>query len=451
MKVYIRTFGCQMNKLDSETIGNNLIQYGHTLVTDETEADVIIFNTCSVRQSAEERAYANLRLLKTLKDSRPELIIGLVGCMAEKDKTDAVKRIPYLDLVCGPNQEHEIPRMIDEIHKERRTIIKTGEGIRLDTREHMNSLTREPSAYVLAMRGCDNYCSYCVVPYVRGREISRPMDDIVTEVKNLAQNGVKEITLLGQNISSYVVKRPTPNAQPTTALSNLLKSIHDTDGIQRIRFITSHPAYTKEDLFYAMRDLPKVCPYIHMPAQSGSNKILKAMNRKYTREDYLRIIEKARKIIPDIEFGSDFIVGFPGETESDFQETVALIKEVKFINSFIFKYSTRPGTASAKLLDDVPYKVKQERNKILLDIQSQISREKNQSLVGKTMEILVEGKSKTNPNRLQGRTKYNQIVICEATAESRPNRGETAEDLIGKLVNVTITSATDLSLRGKLY
>lgn len=453
MKVFIRTFGCQMNKLDSDNIATTFLQQGYQLVDDEKTADIILFNTCSVRKSAEERAYANLRILKGLKDKNPSLIIGLIGCLAEKDKTNALNRVPYLDLICGPNQEYALPLIIEEIKKQRQTIVRTGpdrpSAIRHPAKDgtgefipptagpgvypaNGGAIRNHSSAFVLAMRGCDNFCSYCVVPYLRGREISRLVGEIVDEVKNLAEKGVKEITLLGQNITAY-----GKNIQEN--LSGLLRAVNEISGVKRIRFITSHPSFVTEELFRTIRDLPKICPHLHIPAQSGSDKILKAMNRRYTRADYLRIIENGRKIVPEIEFGSDFIVGFPGEENADFQETVTLLKEVRFLNSFIFKYSPRPGTRASKLKDDVPYPVKQERNKILLETQNRISLEKNRALVGKTVEVLVEGKSKNNLHKQSGRTRQNHIVILESPA-----------DLTGQLIQVKIMDATALSLRGKV-
>ena len=379
MKIYIKTFGCQMNKLDSELMADALIQHGHTIVQDEVEAEAILVNTCSVRAHAEERAYANLAALKNRKAKEPRLIIGLVGCMAEKDKTEALKRIPYLDFICGPNQEYALPEMIEEIRATNQKIIRTGpaSGVRrlasgaclpAGRSETHNARRATHDAYVLAMKGCNNFCSYCIVPYVRGREVSRPFAEIVEEVKMLADNGTKEITLLGQNITAY--------SDNGSRLSELLKALYDIKGIQRISFITSYPADTTDDLFTVMRDLPKVSRYLHIPAQSGSNRILKAMNRRYTREDYLALIDYGRALLPDIAYSSDFIVGFPGETEADFQDTIDLVKEVQFDNSYIFKYSPRPGTAAAHLKDDVPQPVKEERNRILLEAQLGISRSK---------------------------------------------------------------------------
>jgi tRNA-2-methylthio-N6-dimethylallyladenosine synthase len=429
MKAYIRTFGCQMNKLDSEMVENDLVHAGYSLAESEADADIILFNTCSVRKSAEERVYNNLQLLKKFKDKKPELIIGLIGCMAEKEKESAFKKIPFLDIICGPNQERKIPEMIEKARQNKRVIVNTGDSSYTSDVIPRVSGTA-PSAFVLAMRGCDNYCSYCVVPYVRGSEISRPISEILVEANSLVERGVKEITLLGQNISSY-------GKGINTELPELLSKLHGIKELKRIRFVTSHPAFTKDDLFKVMKDLPKVSPYIHMPAQSGSDKILKAMNRKYTRSEYIKIIEGARKILPGIEFGSDFIVGFPGETESDFKDTMSLMNEIKFISSFVFKYSIRPGTSAALLDDNIPYKVKQERNNILLAVQSEISKTKNQYLIGKELEILVEGENKKNPGRLQGRSPQNQIVFFEG-----------AKSLIGKITKVKITAATALSLRG---
>ncbi len=430
-----------MNKLDSELVLGELLRAGYQPVDNEFEADVILFNTCSVREHAEERVYSHLGALKKIKKNRPEVIIGLLGCLAQKDKNKALKRVPHLDLVCGPHRYKILPELIRKIAEEHRPVIETSQsGLENDGAYFRNLEARQNSFqnYVRVMQGCNNYCSYCIVPSVRGTVRSRPLPDIAAETKMLVDNGCLEITLLGQNITAYRSEKNT--------LADVLKELSKINGLARLRFITSHPAYVTQELLETIRDNDKICPYLHMPAQSGSNRILKAMKRGYTAEIYLDLIRQAREIVPDLGIASDFIVGFPGETESDFEATVNLIREADFQNCFIFKYSPRPGTKAAELAETVPEAIKKERNNLLLKIQSEISARHNQKLVGKTDDVLVEGGGKNNhpggragSGKQTGRTVHNQIVFFES-----PN------DLTGQLVKVRITSATSLSLQGRL-
>jgi tRNA-2-methylthio-N6-dimethylallyladenosine synthase len=437
MKFFINTFGCQMNKLDSELIAGELLRQGYQAASSEAEADIILFNTCSVRQHAEEKVYSRLSALKPRKQASPDLIIGLVGCMAQKDKDSALKRVPFLDIVCGPHRYQRIPGLIKEIETKRQSLICADEeGLINDGRYQRNPALRPNKfqAYVNVIRGCDNFCSYCVVPYVRGREISLSIKEIVDEAKQLVDDGCKEITLLGQNVTSY-----GRSLGKDITLVSLLTELDKIPNLKRLRFITSHPAFVTDELFRAMRDLPRVCSYLHMPAQSGSNKIIRAMNRNYTAENYLALITRAREIVPEVEIASDFIVGFPGETEEDFRSTADLIKEARFLNCFVFKYSPRPGTRAAELSDDIPTETKRERNNLLLGIQSRIAQARHEGLIGKIVEILVEGRSKNRPQRQTGLTRNSYRVMFES-----------GQSLTGELVKVKINRASALTLYGEL-
>ena len=364
--VYIQTFGCQMNKLDSELIANALVDGGYKLVDNDKSADVIILNTCSVRAHAEERVYNRLNILKKYKTANPKLIIGLVGCMAQKDKESAFKRIPHLDIVCGPHRYKTLVKLISDARTKHKSINCTdNDGLLSD--ENPNRIAVKQAnwptgnhSYIQAMRGCDNYCSYCIVPYVRGRETSRPVKDIIAEAQTLVAQDIKDITLLGQNITRYQYSLPA-----------LLKSLHNIPELKHIGFITGHPAYVTSELLETMASLPKIRQELHIPAQSGSDRILKLMNRGYTAKEYLNTANRAHRLMPDIKIISDFIVGFPTETDNDFQSTVELVKSARFAKVFVFKYSPRPGTAAAKMPDDVPPAIKKERNNLLLQIQKE--------------------------------------------------------------------------------
>ncbi len=358
-----------MNEYDSEVIKSGFLQRGYLFTEQPEEADIILFNGCSVREHAEQRLWGNLEKLKRLKEKKPELIFGILGCIAQSHKGNIFKRFPFVNFVCGPRNFPEIFEHIEKLNSRTRIL-----AIDKEERDFEDfHLTCTPDVqvgwksrgYVLIMSGCNNFCSYCVVPYLRGREKSRKIEDILTEVRMLAGNGCREITLLGQNVNSY-----------KNDFVKLLEEVNKIDGIEKISFTTSHPKDASEELFKAMRDLSKVDKYLHLPFQSGSNRILKLMRRGYRREGYLSLIEKLRKILPECKLSTDVIVGFPGESEEDFQQTKELMQEVKFDNAFIFKYSPRPGTAAAKIEDDVPIEVKKERNQILLELQKEIREEK---------------------------------------------------------------------------
>ena len=432
--VFFETFGCQMNKLDAELSLGLLQEEGYKMVDKVDEADVILFNTCSVRQHAEDKVYSHLGALKTLKKRHPEVIVGVLGCMAQKDGEAIFKRMPHVDLVCGTRMFSRLPEMLLKIRNHGSHVLAIDEDQIVNVKRAVTYRPNFYQAFVTVMRGCDNYCSYCIVPYVRGREISRTIADIKEEVQSLVSNGCKEVTLLGQNINSY-----GKGLDGNVTLGNLLSELNELDGLDRIRFVTSHPADMSHDLIRTMSRLEKVCEYLHMPAQSGSDEVLKRMRRGYTAGYYRDLISYARELIPHLTVASDFIVGFPGETEEDFQETVQLMEDIRFQNCFIFKYSPRTGTKAAELKDDVPDKTKRARNMKLLELQKQISLEENKKIIGKEMQVLVEGASKSDPNRLSGRTRQNHIVVFNGS-----------QDLGGKLAGVVIHEVTDLTLFGKL-
>jgi tRNA-2-methylthio-N6-dimethylallyladenosine synthase len=370
-KVFIQTFGCQMNKLDSELIAGALLNAGYKLVDSEAKADVILVNTCSVREHAEERVYSRVANLKPLKAKKPGLVIGIIGCMAQKDKEQIFKRLPHVSLVCGPHRYKSIVNQIDKLRAKNadRVVCSDEAGlIKSEEYDHSSFIADKNHAYVQVMRGCDNFCSYCIVPYVRGKEISRTPAEIIKEVSSLLDKGVREITLLGQNVTSYRSNK--------TNLASLLKELTQVIKIYKLAisnqqsvlsFVTSHPRDITDELLETMAKLPEVKQEIHMPAQSGSDRILKMMNRGYTRAEYLSIVRRAKTLMPDIKIVSDFIVGFPTETEDDFQNTVSLVKEAGFSKIYVFKYSPRSGTKASKLPDDVPMEIKKERNNCLLE------------------------------------------------------------------------------------
>jgi len=435
-KIFIETYGCQMNVLDSDLILSRMLAQGYTTTDRKEEADVILFNTCSVREHAEERALSNAGMVQRLKKRKPELVVGVVGCMAQNRQDRLFERLPHVQLIVGPRHMGAIPRLVEEIRStgQRRIAVEAFDDEFIDGADAVQSRATQFQAYVKAMEGCDLSCTFCIVPTTRGAEVSRPPEKIVEEVRRLAGQGTVEITLLGQTVNSY-----GKGLRPYCDLGGLLHKVSGVDGIRRIRFITSHPSFVRPSLIEAMRDLPKVCKYLHIPVQSGSNRVLKAMRRGYTAERYLEICATLQREVPGIEIASDFIVGFPGETAEDFERTIGLMERVRFQNSFVFKYSPRPGTDAATLPDDVPEEEKKRRNQVLLDLQERISLEKNRSRVGQRLELLVEGPSKRDARRQTGRTDTHQIVHFEAE-----------RDLRGAFLPVEIHSATALSLSGTL-
>jgi tRNA-2-methylthio-N6-dimethylallyladenosine synthase len=404
-KLYIETVGCQMNMLDSELVVAALRKQGYELTADVAEADTVLFNTCSVREHAEHKIYSALGRLKHSKRRRPDQVIGVVGCMAQKDKTLVFQRAPHVDLVVGTGQLAQIPELVEQVRADREQRLAVSLDRRDATRQEVSDSfqsydpLRDPEmrpspfqAFVRIMIGCDKFCTYCVVPMTRGPEQSRPPRHILHEVRQLAGEGVREVTLLGQTVNSYKASEDGRSHR----LSDLLAAIHDTPGLERIKFVTNFPRDMSDDLLEAVRDLPKVARYLHVPAQSGCNDVLKRMKRGYTVEEYREMMTRIRHIVPDCAVSSDFIVGFCGETDESFEKSLGLVRECRFKNSFIFKYSPRPGTKADELLpDDVPEEVKRRRNNELLAVQNEISEDENSRLIGHDFEVLVEGLSKS--------------------------------------------------------
>ena len=455
-KLYIETVGCQMNMLDSELVVASLRKEGYEVVDSPGKADAILFNTCSVRAHAEDKIYSALGRLKHAKTHNPNKIIGVLGCMAQNHQKLVFERAPFVDLVVGPGQLHQVSELLKKVAagggQQLEVSLDRKAGNRHEVEQSFESYDplRDPEmrptpyqAFVRIMIGCDKFCTYCIVPKVRGPEQSRPAAHILVEARKLADEGCREITLLGQTVNSY--KHRAEDGK-LWRLSDLLAALHEIEGLARLKFVTNYPKDMTDDLLQAVRDLPKVSSYLHVPAQSGSNRMLERMKRGYTVEDYRQMMARIRETVPDAAVTSDFIVGFCGETDEDFAQTVELVRESRFKNSFIFKYSERPGTKGAELFpDDIPEDVKKERNNDLLAIQNAISEEDNQPLIGRTVEILVEGLSKTAIKhddggplvQLTGRTQDDRIVVFDG------NRRQ-----IGQLMPVTIYDANAFTLFG---
>ena len=438
-KVFIKTFGCQMNARDSEFAIGVMLENGFRQADSIEKADVIIFNSCSVRKHAEDRVFSNIADLKKLKIKKPGLVIGLMGCVAQNYKEKALDRAPILDFICGPGDEHELPRIVKHVLENRYPVIAT-KRIN-DKRPELFPKYRTAGfkAYVSIGEGCNNFCSYCIVPYVRGRERSRDIKDIIREVKDLAMRGFKEIMLLGQNVNSYGIdKGKREGRNKGVGFVKLLEELNAIKDIERIRFMTSHPKDASIELFKAMRDLNKVCGHLHLPVQSGSNKILKLMNRGYTKEKYLKLAESYKEILPEGSLTTDFIVGFPKETAKDFKDTVELMKKVKFDSTYTFNYSPRPPAKSSKLKDTVSKEEKESRLQTIMQLQNVISLERNKPLEGKVMEVLVDGVNKKDHLLLTGRTRCNKVVVFKGN-----------KNLVGKLVSVWIECAAPYVLKGR--
>ena len=440
-KLYIKTFGCQMNEYDSGKMADLLhADEGMEMTNSPEDADVVLLNTCSIREKAEDKVFSDLGRLRELKKTRPNLLIGVGGCVASQEGQQIVSRAPYVDVVFGPQTLH---RLTDLISERRKTGVPQVD-ISFPEIEKFDRLpaSRQTSgsAYVSIMEGCSKYCSYCVVPYTRGEEVSRPFDDVLTEVAGLAANGVKEIVLLGQNVNAYRGKMGDTAELADFAL--LIEYIAEIPGVERIRFTTSHPKEFTQRLIDAYAKLPKLVNHLHLPVQHGSDRVLANMKRGYTVLEYKSVIKKIKAIRPDIVISSDFIVGFPGETDEDFDQLMKLVKEIKFDNSYCFVYSERPGTPAANLKDDTPTKVKNERLKTLVAQIDQHVLEINQSMVGKTEKVMMESMARDGIH-LQGRTENGRVVLIEVNSDH-------AKRLIGKLESVKFTEAMAHSLRGEL-
>lgn len=426
---FIETYGCQMNRYDSELMAGILSSDGYREANKLDEADIVLVNTCSVRDHAECRVLGRLGQLKHLKCRNPNLIIGLCGCMAQRLGKEISKRAAHVDLVIGPDEYRQLPELISRLDD------YPAYEITLNSMETYTDVIperhQESKAWIAIMRGCDNFCSYCIVPYVRGSARSRPVIDIVNEVVTVVRNGYKEITLLGQNVNAYL--------SDGTGFAELLEKLNGLHDLERIRFTTSHPKDMTRKMIDVIAAGDKICEHIHLPLQSGSNRILLAMNRQYTAEDYLQLVSTIRKTIPDGSLTTDILVGFPGETEDDYQKTLEIVDTVGFDSAFTFRYSPRPGTKAAELKDDVPERVKIERLERLIALQRSITDKKNRELVGKEFEVLVEGESRKGRGQLVGRTRTDKTVVFD---------GDTA--LTASCRRVKVQAAKGWTLKGKL-
>jgi tRNA-2-methylthio-N6-dimethylallyladenosine synthase len=435
-KVFIKTFGCQMNTYDSDKMIDVLGAAEGMIQTDTIEdADVILFNTCSVREKAQEKVFSDLGRIRHLKDSKPDLVIGVGGCVASQEGSIIIKRAPYVDVVFGPQTLHRLPELIKT--RQRTGLSQVDISFpEIEKFDHLPPAKIEGgAAYVSIMEGCSKYCSFCVVPYTRGEEVSRPFDDVLTEVAGLAQQGVKEITLLGQNVNAY----RGPMADGSIAdFAMLLEYLHEVPGVERLRFSTSHPREFTERLIDCYRTLPKLVSHVHLPIQSGSDRILSAMKRGYTTLEYKSIIRKLRAVRPDLCLTSDFIVGFPGETEADFNATLKLVRELEFDLSYVFIYSPRPGTPAANLVDDLPNEEKVRRLEALNEVIEARALLINQSMVGSVQRVLVEGPARRDPGFLAARSMNNRVVNFAGDSS-----------LIRQMIDVTITEALPHSLKGE--
>ncbi|WML35005.1 tRNA (N6-isopentenyl adenosine(37)-C2)-methylthiotransferase MiaB [Clostridium sp. OS1-26] len=432
---YLETWGCQMNEEDSEKLSGMLKKIGYGRTNNKHNADLIIFNTCCVRENAELKVYGNLGALKKLKENNPELVIAVCGCMMQqKDMAESIlKKFPFVDIIFGTHNAYKFPEYLNRVKQEGKSVIEIQdkeegivEGIPVDRESDVK-------AFVTIMYGCNNFCTYCIVPYVRGRERSRKPEDIEKEIGELVALGYKEITLLGQNVNSY-----GKDLEPRLTFAELLRRINNIEGLERVRFMTSHPKDLTQDVIDAIAECDKLCEYIHLPVQSGSSRILKRMNRSYTKEQYLELMDRIKKTIPDVAISTDIIVGFPGETEEDFEETLDLARKVQYDSAFTFIYSKRKGTPADEMEDQISDDIKHDRFNRLIEVINESSANKNKEYQGRTVEVLVEGLSKNDEEKLMGRTRTGKLVNLA---------GE--KDSIGKLVNVKIIKANSFSLVGE--
>lgn len=439
-KYIIQTFGCQMNEHDSEKLCAMLDSMGYEQGMMVDECDLIIYNTCAVRENAELKVFGNLGHLKLAKRKNPDLKIAVCGCMMQQPHVvkEIKSKYKHVDLVFGTHNLYKFPELLTKSIESENILVDVWD-VDGEVVEGLKSNRKfELKAFVNIMYGCNNFCTYCIVPYTRGRERSRTPEDILNEIKELVANGTKEVTLLGQNVDSYGKTLDNP-----MTFAELLREVNNVEGIERIRFMTSHPKDISDEVIYAMRDCDKVCEFLHLPVQCGSTKLLKKMNRHYSKEDYLRIVEKAKAEVPNIAFSTDIMVGFPGETEEDVEDTLDVIRQVRYDNAFTFIYSKRTGTPAAKMEDQIPEDVKHKRFNRVLELVNEISKENNTTHQDEVVEILVEGKSKTDDTKFTGRTRQNKLVNFSV---KNPDA-----DLIGKLVNVKITEAAlSFSLNGEM-
>jgi tRNA-2-methylthio-N6-dimethylallyladenosine synthase len=452
-KVYVKTYGCQMNERDSEQVARMFVEGGYTVTTDETDADAILINTCSVRDQAEQKALGKMGMMtNNPRVRRPHVVYGFMGCMAQSRGEELFQSIPRLDVVVGTQKYHKVFEYVDTILRRRLEArmddpalslhglnvcdIADEEGSQNTIRDHLPK-AKNASAFVSIMQGCNMRCSFCIVPDTRGKERGRPIAEIVGEVRHLAAHGVKEVTLLGQIVNLYG-RTEFPKIDGKSPFVQLLEAVHEIEGIERIRFTSPHPIGYRDDLIAAFTYLPKLCSHIHFPMQSGSDRILKIMRRPYKNEKFIEICEKMKAARPGIAITTDIIVGFPGETEEDFQATLDTVERLQFDNAFVFRYSKRRNTPAAEMDDQLSEEVKGDRNRRLLEVVDRLAIEKNNALVGTHQQVLCEGPSKSNPNRLSGRTPQNKIVIFDGD----PDR------LTGQILDIKIEESTGFTVYG---
>jgi tRNA-2-methylthio-N6-dimethylallyladenosine synthase len=445
-KFFIKTYGCQMNERDSEQVAHSLIARGYERAETEREADVVLLNTCSVRDMADQKALGKMGMLGRIANERPHVVFGFLGCMAQARGASLLKHLPHVDLVVGTQKFHRVADYVDHALERKRTramddprfsIVDIGEeaGSQSTIREQ-GLAPKQATAFVSIMQGCNMHCTFCIVPQTRGAERSRSTDEIVAEVRELVSRGVKEVTLLGQIVNLYG-RHEFPKIDGKSPFVQLLEAAHEIDGVERLRFTSPHPMGFREDLIDAYRRLPKLVDHLHLPVQSGSNKILKAMHRTYTAEKYVDLVRCVRQAREGIAITTDIIVGFPGETEDDYKQTRALVEEIQFDNAFVFRYSPRRDTPAAKMAEQIDENIKAQRNHDLLELVNESARRINERLVGRTLELLCEGPSRTNSSRLMGRTRTNKITLFEGS-----------DELAGALFDVRIERATGFSLYG---
>src|SRR6266487_5112062 len=465
-KFFIKTYGCQMNERDSEQVAHSLMARGYERAVREDEADVVLLNTCSVRDMADQKALGKMGMLGPMAKERPHVVFGFLGCMAQARGESLLKNLPHVDLVVGTQKFHRVADYVDELVAKKAThsagtsdpgysriddprfsIVDVGEEVgSQSTIRDQELLPRQARAFVSVMQGCNMHCTFCIVPQTRGAERSRSINEIVREVRDLVARGVKEVTLLGQIVNLYG-RHELPKIDKKSPFVQLLEAVHAIDGLERLRFTSPHPIGFRDDLIDAISRLPKLAEHVHLPLQSGSNKILKAMHRAYTAEKYVDLVRRIRRARYGIAITTDIIVGFPGETEDDYQQTRDLVEQIQFDNAFVFRYSPRRGTRAANRPDQIDERTKEERNQDLLGIVNESNRRKLERLVGRDVEVLCEGPSKTNPARLMGRTRTNKIVVFPPSPRLRWT-GEGDNELVGKLVNVRIERANGFSLYG---
>jgi tRNA-2-methylthio-N6-dimethylallyladenosine synthase len=439
-RLFIKTYGCQMNVYDSERMKDVLAPLGYVTTETADDADLVLLNTCHIREKATEKVFSELGQLKRLKQkSGGKMLLGVTGCVAQAEGEEIMRRQPAVDLVLGPQAYHKLPEMIARVHRAANERLETD----FDVEEKFDALPLDrqvdgPSAFLSVQEGCDKFCTFCVVPYTRGAEFSRNVDAIVAEARALVHKGVREINLLGQNVNAYHGDAPVLEGGDSWTLGKLIRHLAKIDGLDRIRFTTSHPRDMDDDLIEAFGDTEKLMPYLHLPIQAGSDAILKAMNRGHTAERYIKIIDRLREIRPDMAITSDFIVGFPGERDEDFEDTMKLVERIDYAAAYSFKYSRRPGTPAADMFSQVPEEVKDERLQRLQALLREQQTRFNQSQIGKTLPVLVTGKAR-NEGQMAGRTPYLQATHFECS-----------EDLTGQIVNVTMDAATLNSVGGHL-